>query len=69
MFPGGEPLLETHLFAYDSDLRGRILCVELVAYLRSEAKFDSLDALRTAMDDDSARARALLRDRAEGPEP
>ena len=69
MFPGEEPLLEAHLFAYDGDLRGRILCVELVAYLRPEARFDSVDALRAAMDDDSARARALLHDRAEAPEP
>ena len=64
MFATEEPLLEAHLFDYDADLRGKLLCVELVEYLRPEEKFPTLDALRAAMDADSARARTLLR----GPE-
>ena len=62
MFSGGAPVLEAHLFDTDADLYGRQVCVALVAYLRPEKDFASLDALRAAMDDDSARARAILAD-------
>jgi riboflavin kinase/FMN adenylyltransferase len=62
MFGGGEPVLEAHLFDVDADLYGRQVCVAVVAYLRPEEDFASLDALRVAMDGDSARARAILAD-------
>jgi riboflavin kinase/FMN adenylyltransferase len=60
MFDGDVPNLETFVFDFSGDLYGADLSVALVAYLRPEAKFDSLDALITQMDADSAQARAIL---------
>ena len=60
MFDGDEPELEVHLFDFDGDLYARPVCVALVAWLRPEKTFDSLDALRAAMDADAAAARAVL---------
>ena len=60
MFDGQVPLLETHLFDFDGDLYGRHLSVALIHYLRPEARFDGLPALIAQMDDDSARAHAIL---------
>jgi riboflavin kinase/FMN adenylyltransferase len=57
---GVEPLLEVHVFDFKGDLYGQRLDVEFVAKLRDEERFDSLAALVTQMDDDAARARALL---------
>jgi riboflavin kinase/FMN adenylyltransferase len=53
-------LLEVHLFDYDGDLYGQHLRVELVARLRGEEKFDSLEAMRIQMDEDAAQARRIL---------
>ncbi|SFT98396.1 bifunctional riboflavin kinase/FAD synthetase [Sedimentitalea nanhaiensis] len=60
MFGENRANLETFLFDFSGDLYGTTLSVALVAYLRPEEKFDSLDALITQMDADCARARALL---------
>jgi riboflavin kinase/FMN adenylyltransferase len=60
MFGKNHPNIETHLFDFAGDLYGAELSVALVAYLRPEAKFDSIDALVTQMDADSAQARAIL---------
>ena len=60
MFELDEPLLEVHLFDFDGDLYGRHLRVALVDYLRPEQKFDSLDALKAQMAEDSRRARETL---------
>lgn len=60
MFETPTPLLETFLFDYSGDLYGRHLGVELIAYLRPEMKFDSLDALKSQMTEDSEAARAAL---------
>jgi riboflavin kinase/FMN adenylyltransferase len=54
------PLLETHLFDFDGDLYGRYLSVELIHWLRPEAKFSSLDALIAQIGADAASARKLL---------
>ncbi|OAN72850.1 riboflavin biosynthesis protein RibF [Jannaschia sp. EhC01] len=61
MFELEQPNLETFLFDFSGDLYGTHLSVGLVAYLRGEAKFDSLDALIVQMDADTAAARAALR--------
>ncbi len=53
-------LLEAVLFDFDGDLYGRTIEVALHHYLRPEAKFDSLDALKAQMDADAAQARELL---------
>jgi riboflavin kinase/FMN adenylyltransferase len=63
-FDGQEVLLEAHLFDFDGDLYGRTLRVQLIEYLRPERSFESLDALRAQIGEDSVRARQLLSDHA-----
>lgn len=60
MFGENQPNLETHVFDFKGDLYGAELSVALVAYLRPEEKFDSLEALIAQMDADSVRAREIL---------
>jgi riboflavin kinase/FMN adenylyltransferase len=55
-------LLEPYFFDFSDDLYGQVIEVELVAYLRPEAKFDTLEALKAQMDADCERARAILQD-------
>ena len=59
-FDDGAPRLETFLFDFQGDLYDKVVDVELVAFLRGEAKFDSVEALIIQMDRDSADARAIL---------
>ncbi len=54
------PLMEAHLFDFDGDLYGKYLMVELIAYIRPEAKFDGLPALIAQIGQDAARARQIL---------
>lgn len=54
------PLLEAHLFDFSGDLYGKTIEVELVAFLRPEAKFDSVDALKAQMREDVIDARRAL---------
>jgi riboflavin kinase/FMN adenylyltransferase len=53
-------LLEAYLFGFDGDLYGRTIEVALHAFIRDEARFDSLDDLTAAMRADEAAARKLL---------
>ncbi len=59
-FEPPKELLEPYFFDFSGDLYGRGLEVELVEYLRPEARFDGLEALVAQMDRDCARARAVL---------
>ena len=59
-FDPPKELLEVHLFDFAGDLYGQTIEVALIEYLRPEAKFDDLDALVAQMDEDCARARAVL---------
>ncbi|HEY4032280.1 MAG TPA: riboflavin biosynthesis protein RibF [Caulobacteraceae bacterium] len=52
--------LEVWLFDFDEDLYGQTIETELVAFLRPEAKFDSLDELIRVIGEDAAAARAML---------
>ncbi len=52
--------LEPYFFDFSGDLYGREIEVALHHYLRPEAKFDSLEALKTQMAEDCARAAELL---------
>jgi riboflavin kinase/FMN adenylyltransferase len=54
------PLMEAHLFDFDDDLYGKHLSVELIAYIRPEAKFASLAALIAQIGADAATARKIL---------
>jgi riboflavin kinase/FMN adenylyltransferase len=61
--PSFEPpkeLLEPYFFDFSGDLYGQRIEVELIDYLRPEAKFDTLAALTAQMEADCARAQALL---------
>ena len=54
------PLMETHLFDFDGDLYGKYLSVELIRYIRPEAKFPDLAALIAQIGADAAKAREIL---------
>jgi riboflavin kinase/FMN adenylyltransferase len=54
------PLMETHLFDFTGDLYGKYLSVELVRYIRPEAKFSGLDALIAQIGQDADAARLML---------
>ncbi len=60
MFGVNKANIETFLFDFKGDLYGAKLSVGLVAYLRPEEKFDSLEALIAQMDADCARSRQIL---------
>jgi riboflavin kinase/FMN adenylyltransferase len=59
-FDNGAPLLEVHLLDFAGDLYGQRLRVAFHAYLRAEARFESLEALIAQMDQDRDAARRLL---------
>ena len=60
MYELDQPLLEVWLFDFDEDLYGQTVETELVAFLRGELSFDSLDALKRQIDADAAMARRVL---------
>jgi riboflavin kinase/FMN adenylyltransferase len=53
-------LLEVHLFDCSTDLYGRRLAVEFIAFLRPEQRFGSWSALQNAIDHDAVQARRIL---------
>jgi riboflavin kinase/FMN adenylyltransferase len=58
--PLPEPLLEVHLFDFAGDLYGAAMRVRLHAFLRDEARFETLEALVAQMHQDATLARGLL---------
>jgi riboflavin kinase/FMN adenylyltransferase len=60
MFEPPKLLLETWILDWSGDLYGAVLDVALVAYLRGEARFDGLDALKAQIAEDAKAARAAL---------
>ncbi|KQN24954.1 riboflavin biosynthesis protein RibF [Sphingomonas sp. Leaf33] len=60
MFEPPVELLEAYFFDFAEDLYGQTIEVELIEYLRPEAKFDGLEALQAQMAADCERARAIL---------
>lgn len=60
MFEIAEPLLEVWLFDFAEELYGQVVETELVALLRGELHFDSLDALKTQIDSDARMAQIVL---------
>ena len=59
-FDTREEFLEAYIFDWDGDLYGRMIEIDLIAWIRAEAKFDSIDALVAEMRNDEAEARRLL---------
>ena len=55
-----KPQLEVHIFDFDRNIYGEYIHVDFVARLRSEEKFDDVDALVEQMHLDSAMARQIL---------
>ncbi|WP_294287185.1 bifunctional riboflavin kinase/FAD synthetase [uncultured Sphingomonas sp.] len=60
MFEPPVELLEAYFFDFAEDLYGQMIEVELIEYLRPEARFDGLEALQAQMAADCARAREIL---------
>lgn len=59
-FDKQDVLLEAHLFDFEGDIYGQTLRVSFVNYIRSERKFDGLDALKAQIAADSDLARQQL---------
>jgi len=59
-FDPPKELLEPYFFDFSGDLYGQTVEVELIEFLRPEAKFDGLDALMAQMAKDCDAARAAL---------
>ncbi len=59
---GGDPVtrLEVHLFDFSGDLYGQEIGVRIRAFLRADAKFDGLQALKDAIAADARNARRVL---------
>jgi riboflavin kinase/FMN adenylyltransferase len=54
------PLLEVWLFDFDEDIYDRIIETDLIAFLRPEEKFASLEIMTAQVMKDAARAREVL---------
>ena len=59
-FDPPKELLEPYFFDFSGDLYGRTIEVELISFLRPEARFESVEALKVQMDSDCAEARRRL---------
>jgi riboflavin kinase / FMN adenylyltransferase len=59
-FDPPKELLEPYFFDFNEDLYGQTIEVEFHAFLRGEAKFESLDALKIQMAKDCDQARSIL---------
>jgi riboflavin kinase/FMN adenylyltransferase len=59
-FQPPKELLEPYFFDFEGDLYGQTIEVELVSFIRPEAKFDGIEALKRQMDADCAEARRRL---------
>jgi riboflavin kinase/FMN adenylyltransferase len=59
-FDNGAPLLETFLFDFDGDLYRHTIDVAFVSWIRAEAKFDDIEALKQQMAADGTQARDVL---------
>ena len=55
-----KPTYEVHLLDFDGQIYDQELKVELVHYIRSERKFDSIDALIAQIREDALTAARLL---------
>ena len=60
MFDPPKELLEPYFFDFSGDLYGQTIEVELISFLRPEAKFDGLDALTAQIARDCDAARQIL---------
>ncbi len=59
-FSGRTRTVEAYVLDSNADLYGQHVALDFVARIRGQQKFDSIDDLVAAMDDDTARTRTLL---------
>ncbi len=59
-FDGIKPLLEVHIFDFDSDIYGEYIHVDFISRLRSEIKYDEVAELVAQMHRDADNARSIL---------
>lgn len=57
---GDKDLLEVYVFDFNADLYGQRICVELIAFIRDEAKFENVEEMRQEIVRDAEKAKALL---------
>jgi riboflavin kinase / FMN adenylyltransferase len=60
MYLAEKPLMEAFLFDFSADIYGRHIVVDMVAYIRPEAKFTTVERLIDQMNHDSLKAKAAL---------
>lgn len=60
-FNGSDLRLEAHIFDFDADLYGQVIRVEIIDFIRANMKFDNAEALILQMDNDSEKAKGILR--------
>lgn len=58
---GDKQTVETYFFDFDQDLYGKKLCIEVLARIREEKHFDSLEELKNAMKEDEAFSRSWIK--------
>ena len=54
------PIIEVNLFDFDGDLYGKQIHVRFIDRIRDEEKYDSLDALKTQLEQDREKAKQIL---------
>jgi riboflavin kinase/FMN adenylyltransferase len=59
-FDGGMPVLEVFLFDFVGDLYGQEMAVEFIGFVRDDRKFWSVEALKSQMAEDVAKAKEML---------
>ncbi|MFB9329747.1 bifunctional riboflavin kinase/FAD synthetase [Paenibacillus aurantiacus] len=55
-----EPVFEAHLFDFNESLYGKTVALRFIAFLRSERKFESIEALIAQINADAEEARSIL---------
>lgn len=58
---GKKHSIEVHIFNLEQDLYGKNITIQLMSRIRSEKKFESIDALKSQLDNDAQVALAELR--------
>ena len=58
---GIEDRFETHVFDFEAEIYGEMVEIELLDFIRDDAKFDSLDALKAQIAKDCEDARAWFK--------